>query len=296
MRRFKKILYAVLFPGNAVMALCVFAAAAMLVYTFGFYGENGVFAYVSYAFSAYALVIFSLGAVPLFKRIKERLRQTADRNKYIDMYMKDVHFKTRVSLYCSLTANIVYAALKFISGIFYGSIWLITLAAYYCLLLVMRIVLVRYIDRKNGDITSEWRCCRLCGIVLIFMNIILTGMIVLVLHKGEGFVYAGYFIYVMAMYDFYSIITSVINLVKSRKHNRPVISTSRAVNVAAALISMLSLETAMITQFGDGSDEMFRHVMIGATGGGICVIVLGMAFFMIFAAPRLGMRNSAAGK
>ena len=63
-------------------------------------------------------------------------------------------------------------------------------------------------------------------------------------------------------------------------------STTRAVNVAAALISMLSLETAMITQFGDESDTVFRHVMIASTGGSICFIVLSMAVFMILLATK----------
>ena len=286
MKQIKKFLHILLFPKTAVLVLCVFIAAAMLIYTFGFCGEDGIFAYISYAFSAYALVILCLGFVPAIRRIKSFKRQFADKNKYFNLYMQDINFKTRISLYCSLTVNTVYALLKFVSGIFYGSAWLITLAAYYGLLLTMRFLLLRHVGSRAGDLRSEWKRCRLCGIVLIFMNIILTCMIILVLHRNEGFIYTGYLIYVMAMYDFYTMITSVINLVKSRKHNRPVLSTTRAVIVAAALISMLSLETAMITQFGDESDTVFRHVMIASTGGSICLIVLIMAAFMILLATK----------
>ena len=44
---------------------------------------------------------------------------------------------------------------------------------------------------------------------------------------------------------------------------------------------MLSLETAMITQFGAEDGEVFRHTMIALTGGGICVIMVIMAVLMI---------------
>ena len=49
-------LHALLFPKTIVIAICAPVAAALLMYTFGFYGERGVVAYISYAFSAYALV------------------------------------------------------------------------------------------------------------------------------------------------------------------------------------------------------------------------------------------------
>ena len=128
---------------------------------------------------------------------------------------------------------------------------------------------------------AEWRRCRACGVVLLFMNIVLTGMVILVLQRGEGFVYPGYLIYVMALYDFCTMTMAIVNLVKSRKQKSPVLTAAKVINVAAALIAMLSLETAMITQFGVEDGEMFRHTMIASTGGGICVVMVAMAVLMI---------------
>ena len=54
----------------------------------------------------------------------------------------------------------------------------------------------------------------------------------------------------MAMYAFYNIITAVMNVVKYRKYRSPVMSAAKVVSLAATLVSMLSLETAMLTQFG----------------------------------------------
>ena len=49
----------------------------------------------------------------------------------------------------------------------------------------------------------------------------------------------------------------------------------------AAMASILSLETALLAQFGGDDDSLFRQVMTGATGGAVCTIVIGMAIYMI---------------
>ena len=65
------------------------------------------------------------------------------------------------------------------------------------------------------------------------------------------------------------------------------------------MVSILSLETAMLAQFGGNDDPVFRKVMTAATGGGVCIIVIGMAIFMIWKSEKLmkklRMDNSITG-
>ncbi len=58
-------------------------------------------------------------------------------------------------------------------------------------------------------------------------------------------------------------------------------SAAKVINLTAALVSMLSLEKAMLTQFGAAEDPVFRQIMTASTGAGISILVLGMAGFMI---------------
>ena len=58
-------------------------------------------------------------------------------------------------------------------------------------------------------------------------------------------------------------------------------SAAKVINLTVALVSMLSLETAMLTQFGTGRDGVFRQIMTALTGAGVSVLVLGMAVYMI---------------
>ena len=171
MERVKKVIRAVLFPKAAVIVLCAVLAALLLIYTFGFYGTSGWIAYVSYSFSAYALVIVCIGLWSMkhsaaVKRMKDTVLELAGQNPHVSRYRTDIVFKTKISLLLSLALNTGYAVLKFAAGIFYGSAWLITLAAYYTLLLTMRFLLLLHIHRNTQDMAAEWRRCRACGVVL----------------------------------------------------------------------------------------------------------------------------------
>ena len=72
-----------------------------------------------------------------------------------------------------------------------------------------------------------------------------------------------------------------MNVVKYRKQNSPVLSASKMIQLASALVSMLALETAMVSSFGSADDPLARLTMTAATGAGVCLIVLGMALYMI---------------
>ena len=118
------------------------------------------------------------------------------------------------------------------------------------------------------------------------MNLALSGMVLFLVRQEGGYEYPGVLIYVMAIYAFYAIITAAVNLVKFRRHGSPALSAAKAINLTAALVSMLALETAMLSQFGGEDDALFRQVMLSVSGGVICAFVFGMAVCMIVHATR----------
>ena len=53
-------------------------------------------------------------------------------------------------------------------------------------------------------------------------------------------------------------------------------------SLAAACVSMLTLESTMLTAFGDGTmDLTARRILLGATGGVISAFIIVMAVYMI---------------
>ena len=114
------------------------------------------------------------------------------------------------------------------------------------------------------------------------VNLALSGVVILVIVQNKGFAYHGMLIYIMAMYTFYVTVHSIINLMKYRKYNSPVMSTAKSISFAAALVSMLSLTTAMLSQFGaENKTPHFNQIMVGATGAGVCAIVVTISVYTI---------------
>jgi len=86
----------------------------------------------------------------------------------------------------------------------------------------------------------------------------------------------------MAAYTFTALTTAIVNVIKYRKYNSPVFSASKAISLAAALVSMLTLESTMLTTFGDGTmAATTQKWMLGATGGAISVLIVATAIYMI---------------
>lgn len=276
-------------PPLPTVLLAVFGYGFVII-VFAFDIQNPALQYVSYLASAYALIVTVTGLPHLSRSLKKgreivsslflvrKFRSTAVGERYLT----DIYFRSRISLHIGLTINLVYIIMKLSAGICYRSAWLISLAVYYSLLAGMRLSLIRY--RSENDEAAEFRRYRLCGFILLIMNQALTGIVIFMVHQNRGFHYPGVLIYAMALYSFYAVITAVAGIVRTRRHQSPILSAAKAVNLVAALVSILSLTTAMLAQFGGDDDPAFCRTMTGAVGGGVCTIVILMAVFMIFRA------------
>lgn len=254
---------------------------------------SGPLAYLSYLVSAYALMVLGLGVPGIVRSVRHWIERHPLTQKIRSIplsrrYVEDVKFRAEVSLGIGFTINLLYIVTKLVSGIYYRSTWFISLAVYYTMLAVMRLLLLyrrRWPEGKTR-LELELRRYRLCGYVLLAMNLALSGIVIFMVRYDRGYEYPGTLIYVMAAYSFYAVIIATVNVVKFRRHGSPILSAAKAISLVAALVSILSLETAMLAQFGGEDDPLFRKAMTGATGGGVCVIVLGMALYMIVRASK----------
>lgn len=261
-------------------------AYVLVIYVLAGENVNPMIAYVSYLWSAYALVITITGIVGAVRFVRQGLGAHPFVEKIrnlpvVGRYLKEDRFRAEAALYQGFLINLFYAGVKMFSGILYQSVWFVTLAVYYILLAVMRFSLLHHVRKQGGDMISEWKRYRLCGIILLLMNFALAGIVILVIHHNSGFEYPGVLIYIMAMYAFYAAITAVWNVIKFKKYGSPVLSAAKVINLTAAMVSILSLETAMLTQFGAADDANFRRIMTASTGAGVSLVVLGMAVYMI---------------
>ncbi|MBQ9141960.1 MAG: hypothetical protein IJX63_09245 [Lachnospiraceae bacterium] len=288
MKDWKTVVRKLLFlPGWGIFLLVVISAVALvMVFMKGW--EAAPIAYVVYVLSFYTLTVTCIACSKTFPGYYKNIRQKVYHNKFGNRYMTDVVFKTHVSLYRSLVINLLYVAVNLFSGIWYHTAWFIIFAVYYGILAIMRFLLVRYVYRHEigENRLEELKRARLCAIILLPINLVLSGAVLMILYQDRGFTYNSILIYVVALYTFYSTTAAIINMVKYRKYKSPVMSMAKIINLAAALVSMLALETAMFAQFGQDMAAENQRIMIIATGAGVSVVIVAMAIYMIVQAAK----------
>ena len=266
-------------PPNWVLLLAPPVVFAALIAIFLTGQNNSALAYLIYGLSAYCLTILIF---PLPKRIrnaKASVMRRINRTAFGGRYVNDLAFRGSVSIYQGLTVNFLYALFRIVVGIRYTSMWFISMAVYYLVLAVLRLSLI--LNYRHKSKTVELRCYRWTAWLLFLLNLPMGGMILMMVLTNSGYSYPGYVIYLSAMYTFYTMVTSVINLVKFRRLRSPILSAAKVLNFIAALMSILGLQTAMIAQFST-EGENYRRMMNAITGGAVWLSVILTAVYMLY--------------
>lgn len=272
-----------LFPPVWVMVLLTVISAAGLIAVFVGGWETLWIAYGLYALAFYTLSVVTLFCVTVLPGRYRKIKGKFLENPLGNRYATDKVFRTKVSLNLSLGVNLLYVAINGLSWYLYQSWWFVCLAVYYVILSVMRFLLVRYVRLKEigADRPGELRRSLACSYIMLLLNLFLSGAVLMVVYQNRGYEYHGVLIYVMAMYTFYTATHAIINLIKYRSFESPVMSTAKVISMAAALVSMLNLETAMFAEFGAEMAKKDQQLMIILTGAGISIIVIAMAVNLI---------------
>ena len=276
----KKLGKALLFPHIAIMVLLVPIATILLVGSMVFIGTESAIAIISYVLAAYTLTVWCF-KIPYLIRFFKTFK---NENKYAKKWREDARLRVNASLYGSLAWNALYGLFQLWLGFYHRTFWFCSLGAYYICLGVMRFFLLRYTTRyaPGEKMRAELKKYRTCGIAFLLMNLALTLIIFFMVYFGRTFEHHMITAIAMAAYTFTALTAAIINVIKYRKYKSPVYSASKAISLAAALVSMLTLEATMLTTFSDGTmTAAEQKFMLGATGGVISTLIVATAIYMI---------------
>ena len=276
----KKLGKALLFPHIAIMIILLPVSAVFLVGSMVFIGTETVIAYISYALAAYTLTVWCFRIPKLIKLFKNFKNE----NKYARLWQEDTRLRVNVSLYGSLAWNALYGIFQLWLGFYHSTFWFYSLGAYYICLAVMRFFLAHYTTKyaPGEKMRSELIRYRACGIIFLVMNLALALIIFFMVYWNRTFEHHMITTIAMAAYTFTAFTLAIINVIKFKKYNSPVFSASKAISLAAALVSMLTLESTMLTTFADGTmTAIDKKMMLGMTGGVISLLIVAMAIYMI---------------
>ena len=278
MKQLKAIAKTLLFPPLAVVLLLVPLSCGLLVYVFASGQEDTALAYAAYALSAYALVL-ACAAVPRVLRLGGQLRQ----NALVDRVVSDYAYRTHLMLRIGLLLNLGFAAFKLCTGVIFASYWLIALGVYYALLAMIRFFLLRRQGEAGAaavDLAAQYRAYRLTGVLLLGLGVVMSAIIFQVVRDNRTYSYPGSIIYAFGAYAFYKIIMAAVNLIRRRGRDTPLFAAARCLNLATAIVSVFSLQTALLSAFGT-EEPVFRLVANAASGTAVCAAILLMAMVMI---------------
>lgn len=273
--RWKKVGRRLLYPGRILKVLIPLVSFSILISVFYFELPDSPVVYLSYVFAFYGLVVLVLGSIPLIR-------------KSIGLYRKVKEtgiFHISRSLVASLVINVCYGLFNMVSGMFYHSVWLLSTGAYYLILSLIRLVLVFYERRylRSDDPLQKqrlgWQGFQICGVFMFLLNITMSGMVIQMVWEGKGSTYPEFVVYAVAAYTFYRLTTAIIRVVKSKGDQNPIHGAARNISLTAAIMSLYSLQTAMLSAFSD--DAAYHFLMNSLSGCAVCVLVvlgaLGMA-------------------
>ena len=271
---------------NVIIFLTI-STIFLLIYSLGYEKALEPIKYFSYLYSSFSLVVVLCNIKRFYIYLKNKFLNTLFYNntkkflyryKYIKMYFENIKFKNLINLCLSMIINFTFIFIKFIDGVNNKSLWFISLSIYYLLLTLVKLVLLSNLRKYNEN--KEFIIYRNVGYFIMLLNIVLVIMIIQMIRTNIAIIPKGYVIYATATYTFYLIISAIINVIKYKKYNSPMLSSIKIINLLTASVSILMLQTTMIATFGSNNFE-YMKLMNTITGSAISVFTLGISTYMI---------------
>ena len=220
--------------------------------------------------------------------LKEKIWKKTEKffeNRYVNRLIRDSRFRTVMLTLPGMGLNLVYAFFNGVVGMTRHSAWYGSLSAYYTFLCVMRFLAVFYAKaiyvskkRKVKLRIRERKIYQNCGVFLSLISLAMGGAVVMLVFGEGGKSYPGLLIYAVATYTFIKMGIAIKNMIQVRKEKSYLMMTLRNISYSDALVSVLSLQTALFAAFGKGQEEFIRR-MNALTGTAVCLMILSLGIY-----------------
>lgn len=203
---------------------------------------------------------------------------------FLRSWREDYHFRTVYTARISALITFGFTVFNGVLGILYRSVWNISICIYYVLLAVVRRIVVRS-QRKTVDKNQEKiikKTYAVTHIILILMDVALVVPIALMVIGARNYTYGMIPAISMAAYTTYRMTMSIIHYLKSKRNENRFIRVIRTINLQDTLVSVLTLQNALIIANGDDMASMMRLTMWTSAGiWGVILFFTVKSFVMI---------------
>ena len=254
--------------------------------------ENGALAIIAYILFGVAGISLAYSVyliIPLFPKMKTGIISFLESREFTRLILRNFGFRTVIFAIGSFVMSLLFSGFNAYMGISNRSIWYGALAAFYIALAFLRGGVLAYHKSRIGKKTQndeyvKAKVYRNSGIITLILNIALSSAIAQMIFSDAHFTYMGWTIFAYAAYAFYKITMSIIALIKAHKQTDLTVRAIRNINLVDALVSILALQTALLTMFSEG--EVNISIFNTFTGIVVSLLSVGIGIYMIISANK----------
>lgn len=232
-----------------------------------------------------------------FSFIKRAIKEWCKNYSFTFFLMKNYSKRAMFFMFYYFLMSVCYAAFNLYLGIGSNppSIWYCSLAGYHIFFMCLRITILSYHNKKRKDkqqrtlLEDEIAKAKVyltCGILLVLIDLALTVSYseILFHNQRHHYILENITIYYFAFYTIYKIIRAIVNFIKSRHQKDLTIHAERCFCLTGACLSVLTLQTALLHRFNNGTIDAL--LLNAITGSIVLIVTLSMGIFMIIRAKR----------
>ena len=248
-----------------------------------------ILSYLLFAIAGISLTYSVYLIIPLFPKIKKGIIRWMEKYYFTHLLLRNFGFRTVIFAIGSFLMSLLFSLFNAYMGIKNSSIWYGALAAFYIALAFLRGgVLIYHKNRIGKKIQNDEYLkaivYRNSGIITLILNVALSVAIGQMIFSNAHFTYMGLTIFAYAVYAFYKITMSIIALIKAHKQTDLTVRAIRNINLVDALVSILALQTALLTMFSE--DGVNISLFNTFTGIIVSLLSVGIGIYMIVSANR----------
>lgn len=190
-----------------------------------------------------------------------------------EKFLRDPVARSKLIFGISVFVTAAFAVFNAVVGWIYKSLWHGSLALYYIMLVLQKLILTvvgqriarKYRENKNGAAKAKTKLYFFSGLYLLLLDLALAVPVIQMATIENPADTGTITAIATATYTFYYIISATVNMVKARKKNDLRLQIIHNITFVTAVVSMLALTSTMICTFGEF--ESMRIMLVCVASG-----------------------------
>ncbi len=260
---------------------------------------NGIYAFIAYTVCALILLYAGYVATISVLRLRRKIIEEADKFAFTRKMHKSYAFRTSVFVGLSLIVNLGYTVFFAVMAFSGSSTWYAALALYSVLLVATKtgMLIENAMDeyRYKYDAEKLYKgkigTYRYCGVMIVVLGLALAVSVVQIVRDGAGLHLPTWALYPTVLFTIYRVVMAAINMARSSRFDDMVVRAAKNVNMSAAVVSILTLQTAILAVVQPSFNPRTLNAVTGVI---VCIGLMSLGIIMVAYSHKAKRRLSGA--